>query len=131
MSTITEFEQNLQTDQFGYVHNTAGNFKIIAESVFLDNVITFPWTDEEGSVFKILMNYILIDNGAEIDQIFPCDRLYVAIERKGQMFGFAVRDSEMSDKYILEKLAIEGNITGRKIAELVREVMKNLYTITQ
>jgi hypothetical protein len=139
-----EFEDKLSVDEYGEVINSEKTYKGIAKRLKLGRSVLIGWTDENATHFDILFAYQVNSivgqalNGVFVGDHFlssnfqggirPSD-LFVSIMRVG-CFGFEIENTNTDWGYYSEKLGSRGSLgetTGKKIAELINGIKKELW----
>lgn len=113
----------MNKNEYGEVINGIDTYREIAKYIFSGESVGIGWTDEDCTHFDIIFTlgiekYGLFQGGIK------CNDLFVSIIRWSS-YGFKA-DAIKSETYIQEKLMLNDNITGKKVAELVNGVIEYL-----
>lgn len=114
----------MNVDNYGEIINGSYTYKEIATKLKEGESVIIGWTDEGYTHLDLLFNYKTYKEGM-LQRGLRGNELYVSIIGLGA-FGFDVKDREIHEGYISEKLNIRGEPTISKLAELINEVMKEL-----
>lgn len=114
----------MNKDEYGEITNGTYTYKEIANKLKEGQAVIIGWTDEKYTHLDLLFNYKLHKEGM-LQRGLRGNELYVSIISLGA-FGFDVKDREIHEGYISEKLNIHGEPTVSKLAELINSVIKEL-----
>lgn len=114
----------MNVDDYGEIINGPYTYKGIANRVKEGEPVIIGWTDEEYTHLDLLFNYKTYKEGM-LQRGLRGNELYVSIMGLGA-FGFDVKDREIHEGYIAEKLNIRGELTVSKLAELINGIIKEL-----
>ncbi len=117
----------MNKDEYGEVINGQGTYEKVAQILKKLGVILIGWTDESGTHFDILFVHTTNFEGSNIQGGIRRVDLFVSIMRMGA-FGFDVENTDTDWNYYDEKLSggTIGETTGRKLAELINGIKKEL-----
>lgn len=119
----------MKTDKYGEIINAPETYKAIATVLGITGSCLIGWTDEEATHFDILFNYQIGGIPTFAGQMqggIQATDLFISIMRIG-CFGFEVKNEDTYWTYYNEKLGYHlGETTGKKIAELINGVKKEL-----
>lgn len=114
----------MNKDRYEEIINGYDTVTEIASKLKGGQSVIIGWTDEKYTHLDLLFNY-----RAHKDDILQRglrgNELFVSIISLGA-FGFDVKDREIHEGYILEKLNIHGEPTVSKLAELINGIIKEL-----
>ena len=114
----------MNVDNYEEIINGSYTYKGIATKLKEGESVIIGWTDEGYTHLDLLFNYKAYKEGM-LQRGLRGNKLYVSIIGLGA-FGFDVKDREIHEGYISEKLNIHGEPTINKLTELINEVMKEL-----
>ena len=114
----------MNKDEYGEIINGDDTVIEISKRLKEGQAVIIGWTDEKYTHLDLLFNYKLHKEGM-LQRGLRGNELYVSIISLGA-FGFDVKDREIHEGYISEKLNIRGEPTVSKLAELINGVIKEL-----
>ena len=114
----------MNVDNYGEIINGSYTYEGIATKLKEGESVIIGWTDEGYTHLDLLFNYKTYKEGM-LQRGLRGNELYVSIIGLGA-FGFDVKDREIHEGYISEKLNIHGEPTISKLTELINEVIKEL-----
>lgn len=114
----------MNKDEYGEIINGYDTVINIANKLKKGKSAIIGWTDEKYTHLDLLFNYKTYKEGM-LQRGLRGNELFVSIIGWGA-FGFDVRDREIHESYVSEKLNMHGEPTTRKLAELINGVIKEL-----
>lgn len=114
----------MNKDKYGEIINGNETYLEIANKLKEGQSVIIGWTDEKYTHLDLLFNYKTYKRGM-LQRGLRGNELYVSIIGLGA-FGFDVKDKEIHEGYISEKLNIRGEPTVIKLAELINGIIKEL-----
>lgn len=114
----------MNKDKYGEIINGTKTYLEIADALKVGTSVIIGWTDEECTHLDLLFNYMVYREGI-LQRGLRGNELYVSIISLGA-FGFDVKDREIHEGYISEKLNIHGEPTVSKLAELINGIIRGL-----
>ena len=115
----------MNIDDYGEIINGSYTYKGIANRLKEGESVIIGWTDEKHTHLDLLFNFKTYKEGM-LQRGLRGNELYVSIISLGA-FGFDVKDREIHEGYISEKLNIPYiEPTVSKLAELINSVIKEL-----
>ena len=115
----------MNKDEYGEITNGTYTYKGIANRLKEGESVIIGWTDEKHTHLDLLFNFKTYKEGM-LQRGLRGNELYVFIISLGA-FGFDVKDREIHEGYISEKLNIPYiEPTVSKLAELINSVIKEL-----
>lgn len=114
----------MNIDDYGEIINGPYTYKGIANRLEEGETVIIGWTDEKHTHLDLLFNFKTYKEGM-LQRGLRGNELYVSIISLGA-FGFDVKDGEIHEGYISEKLNIYGEPTVSKLADLINGVIKEL-----
>ena len=114
----------MNIDDYGEIINGAYSYKEVANRLKDGQSVIIGWTDEKYTHLDLLFNYKTYKEGM-LQRGLRGNELYVSVISIGA-FGFDVKDKEIHEGYISEKLNIHGGPTVSKLAELINGIIKEL-----
>ena len=114
----------MNKDKYEEIINGNKTYLEIADALKAGTSVIIGWTDERYTHLDLLFNYMAYREGM-LQRGLRGNELYVSIISLGA-FGFDVKDREIHEGYISEKLNIHGEPTVSKLAELINGIIKEL-----
>ena len=114
----------MNIDDYGEITNGTYTYKEIANKLKEGQAVIIGWTDEKYTHLDLLFNYKSHKEGM-LQRGLRGNELYVSIISLGA-FGFDVKDREIHEGYISQKLNIHGEPTVSKLAELINGIIRGL-----
>lgn len=114
----------MNRDEYGEIVNGYDTVVEISKKLKNGQSVIIGWTDEKYTHLDLLFNYKTYKEGM-LQRGLRGNELYVSVISIGA-FGFDVKDKEIHEGYISEKLNIHGGPTVSKLAELINGIIKEL-----
>lgn len=114
----------MNRDEYGEIVNGYDTVVEISKKLKNGQSVIIGWTDEKYTHLDLLFNYKTYKEGM-LQRGLRGNELYVSVVSIGA-FGFDVKDKEIHEGYISEKLNIHGEPTVNKLAELINGIIKEL-----
>lgn len=114
----------MNIDDYGEIINGPYTYKGIANRLKEGESVIIGWTDEEYTHLDLLFNFKTYKEGM-LQRGLRGNELFVSIIGLS-VFGFDVKDREIHEGYISQKLNIHGEPTVSKLAELINGIIRGL-----
>ena len=114
----------MNKDKYGEIINGDMTYTEISKRLKEGESVIVGWTDEKYTHLDLLFNYNAYREGV-LQRGLRGNELFVSIISLGT-FGFDVKDREIHEGYISEKLNTHGEPTASKLAELINGIIKEL-----
>ena len=114
----------MNRDEYGEIVNGYDTVVEISKKLKNGQSVIIGWTDEKYTHLDLLFNYKTYKEGM-LQRGLRGNELYVSVVSIGA-FGFDVKNKEIHEGYISEKLNIHGGPTVSKLAELINGIIKEL-----
>ena len=114
----------MNRDEYGEIVNGYDTVVEISKKLKNGQSVIIGWTDEKYTHLDLLFNYKTYKEGM-LQRGLRGNELYVSVVSIGA-FGFDVKNKEIHEGYISEKLNIHGEPTVNKLAELINGIIKEL-----
>lgn len=114
----------MNIDDYGEIINGPYTYKGIANRLKEGESVIIGWTDEEYTHLDLLFNFKTYKEGM-LQRGLRGNELFVSIIGLSA-FGFDVKDREIHEGYISQKLNIHGEPTVSKLAELINGIIRGL-----
>ena len=113
----------MNKDKYGEIINGNKTYLEIADALNAGTSVIIGWTDERYTHLDLLFGYMAYREGM-LQRGLRGNELYVSIISLGA-FGFDVKDREIHEGYISEKLNVHGE-TAEKLTELINGIINEL-----
>ena len=116
----------MNKEEYGEIVNGKDTYKEIANKLKIGQALIIGWTDEDSTHFDILFTYrVYKETENYLQRGLRGNELFISIIGLGS-FGFDVNNPKKSPGYIGEKLNVTGDITKKKLADLINGVIEEL-----